>query len=112
AVLDYARQRGEYVDSCCDLFDEDDLDWTTVHPDALAYVQAWAKFREREAFQPIVAQAIVYHADLDYAGTADVYGLHGKVPTIVDRKCVHVAPAVRQETKDKRLAELAEKYAL
>ena len=88
AVLTHARDRGIYVDGCCDLFDADALDWPSVHPEAEPYVRAWQRFREREAFTPVVSQAVVYHAELDYAGTADVYGLdRAKAPTIVDRKC-------------------------
>lgn len=89
ATLAYARERGEHVDLCCDLFDDGDLDWETVHPEALPYVRAWQQFRVREGYVPIVSQGIVYHPELDYAGTADSYGLCGreKAPTIVERKC-------------------------
>jgi hypothetical protein len=87
ATLAYARDRGAHVDVCCDLLDDGDLDWTSVHPECLPYVQAWQKFKDRERFVPIVSQGVLYHQELDYAGTPDVYGLIDKVATIVERKC-------------------------
>lgn len=87
ATLQHARERGEHVDLCCDLFDADDLAWESVHPEAVPYVRAWASFREREGFKSIVRQAVVYHPVLDYAGTADAYGLIGGAAVLVERKC-------------------------
>ncbi|HKF98926.1 MAG TPA: hypothetical protein VKB20_11750, partial [Steroidobacteraceae bacterium] len=35
AVLQHARLRGIHVDACCDLDDSEDLDWSSVHPEAV-----------------------------------------------------------------------------
>jgi len=87
AVLQHARERGIHVDACCDLLDADDLDWRSVHPEAVPYVQAWMEFREYEGFTPIASQVPLYHPRYGYAGTADVVGtLPGGRPTIVERK--------------------------
>lgn len=87
AVLAHARERGAHVDLCCDLHDAGDLDWDSVHPEALPYVRAWQRFRDRERFVPVHSQGVVYHPELDYAGSFDGFGLIGNAGTLVDRKC-------------------------
>jgi hypothetical protein len=86
ATLARARARGLHVDACCDLYDEGDLDWSTVHPDAVPYVEAWAKFRVAEGYEPLAAQVQLYHPTLGYAGTADTVGRAGRRWVVVDRK--------------------------
>lgn len=86
AVLQHARDRGSHVDQCCDLFDEGDLDWASVHPEAVPYVRAWARFRERERFVSMVRQGVVYHPELDYAGMPDDFGTIGSTAVLVERK--------------------------
>jgi hypothetical protein len=86
-VLEHARERGIHVDLCCDLLDADDLDWRSVHPEALPYVEAWLAFREHEGFTPVASQVPLYHPTYGYAGTADVVGvLPGARPVVVERK--------------------------
>ncbi len=86
-VLQHARDRGLHIDACCDLLDADDLDWRSVHPEALPYVEAWMAFREYEGFTPVAAQVPLYHPTYGYAGTADAVGLlPGNRPVIVERK--------------------------
>jgi len=87
AVLQHARARGIHIDACCDLLDADDLDWRSVHPEALPYVEAWLAFREYEGFTPVAAQVPLYHPSYGYAGTADAVGLlPGGHPVVVERK--------------------------
>jgi hypothetical protein len=87
AVLQHARERGIHIDACCDLLDADDLDWRSVHPEAVPYVEAWLAFREYEGFTPLASQVPLYHPVYGYAGTADVVGvLPGARPAIVERK--------------------------
>ena len=45
-VLEYARARGLHVDQCIELLDQDQLDFRTVHPEAMPYLDAWLRFRE------------------------------------------------------------------
>jgi len=87
SVLQHARERGIHIDACCDLLDADDLDWRSVHPEALPYVEAWLRFRDYEGFTPVASQVPLYHPTYGYAGTTDVVGvLPGARPTIVERK--------------------------
>src|SRR5262249_27764492 len=86
AGLRHARLRGIHVHLCCDLDDADDLDWSSVHPEAVGYVQAWRAFKADYGYHPLASQVILYHPTYGYAGTTDSVGdLDGYV-TIVERK--------------------------
>jgi hypothetical protein len=99
-VLQHARERGIHIDACCDLLDADDLDWRSVHPEALPYVEAWLAFREHEGYTPLAAQVPLYHPVYGYAGTADSAGLlPGGRPTIIERKATaRMAPTYALQT--------------
>jgi hypothetical protein len=85
-VLQHARRRGLHVDLCCDLDDANDLDWSSVDPECVGYVNAWRCFKADYQYVPVASQVIVYHPDLKYAGTTDSVGeLDGNV-TVVERK--------------------------
>lgn len=86
AVLLNARMRGIHVDACCDLYDDGDLDWSTVHSDAVPYVQAWGRFCAEQGYEPAASQVQLYHPEHDYCGTADSVGTVGRRWVLVDRK--------------------------
>lgn len=99
AVLAYARDRGVHVDACCDLFDQGDLDVDSIHPDAVPYVQAWGRFCKEQQFVPFVHQGVIYHPELEYAGTFDVDGFIADVPVLVERKCTaKISPTFALQT--------------
>lgn len=75
AVLLHARHRGIHIDACCDLLDQDELDWASVHPEALPYVEAWARFCADADYEPLASQVPLYHPGYTYAGTADSVGM-------------------------------------
>jgi len=72
ATLAWARERGIHVDSCCELFDEGNLDWESIVDEARPYVEAWVRFREH--FTTVHHKPISYHRELGYAGIPDVLG--------------------------------------
>jgi hypothetical protein len=84
-VREHARQRGLHVDSACDLLDQDDLDWASVHPEAVPYIEAWARFCADEGYEPVCGQVPLYHP-LGYAGTADSIGTLNGQWVVVERK--------------------------
>ena len=86
AVLQHARTRGIHVDACCDLDDADDLDWSSVHPEAVGYVQAWQCFKADYGYEPVLAQPLLYHPTFDYAGTPDSVGMLEEYVAVVERK--------------------------
>jgi hypothetical protein len=85
-VLAHARHRGIHVDLCCDLLDEDDLDWASVDREALGYVEAWARFREDQDYLPRASQVALYHPEHGYAGTLDSVGELAGRWIVVERK--------------------------
>lgn len=85
ATLRHARLRGLHVDACCDLLDEDALDWSSVHPECVPYVEAWARFRADTGYAPAAGQVPLYHP-LGYAGTADSVGTLRGQWVVVERK--------------------------
>ena len=85
-VLQHARHRGIHIDLCCDLDDADDLDWSSVHPEAVPYVQAWQCFKADYGYRPLASQVLLYHPTYGYAGTADSVGELGGYVTVAERK--------------------------
>jgi len=86
-VLEHARARGIHVDQCIELLDADELDWRSVHPEAVPYLEAWMAFRQHEGFTPIASQLPLYHPRYGYAGTLDSVGLlPGGHPVVIERK--------------------------
>src|SRR4029450_12219741 len=86
SVLQHARLRGRHVDACCDLLDEDALDWSSVHPEAVPYVEAWPRFCADEGYEPACGQVPLYHPRYGYAGTADSIGTLNGHWVVVERK--------------------------
>jgi hypothetical protein len=85
-ILRRARMRGIHIDLCCDLDDADDLDWSSVHPEAVPYVQAWQCFKADYGYRPLASQVLLYHPTYGYAGTADSVGELGGYVTVAERK--------------------------
>lgn len=69
--IDAARAIGSAAHADAHAYDDGDLNWLTVHPDVLPYVEAWAVFREHKKLSPTVRERIVYHPTLGYTGTLD-----------------------------------------
>ena len=88
-AIERKRDIGIAVHSDAHAFDDGDLDWRTVHPDVLPYVEAWAIFREQKKLAPLVRERAVWHPVLRYAGTLDgIFEQPGRpVPVLIDIKC-------------------------
>ena len=86
AVLQHARLRGRHTDAACDLADTDDLDWSSVHPEAVPLVQSWESFKKDYGYEPILQQPLLYHPIWDYAGTPDSIGMLDDHVVVVERK--------------------------
>jgi len=87
AVLQHARQRGIHVDQCVELLDADDLDWRTVHPEAMPFLEGWMRFKDYEGFTPLASQVPLFNPQHGFAGTLDSVGvLPGGHPVIIERK--------------------------
>lgn len=88
ARLEFARDRGHAVHYACELFDQDDLDWSTLDPRLVPYVEGWADFRAKTGFIPTGIEEKVFHPGLRYAGTLDRRGVIDGQPSVLDIKAV------------------------
>lgn len=79
-VLKKASERGTAVHLATELEDENDLDWDTLDPVLVPYVQAWQKFKSEAGVVITSSEQIVYSARHRYAGKYDrtcyLTGLH------------------------------------
>ena len=99
AVLEHARQRGQYVETCARLWDEGRLDLDRVVEEARGYVDAWILFCQEHRFTARVHQQSVFHVALRYAGAFDVDGTLGDETARLDIKCTSsLSPSYRIQT--------------
>lgn len=89
-VLERKAQLGRHVHAATELYDQGVLDWSTVHPKALPYVQAWCLFVYESGVEIIESEQIVYHRSYRFAGMLDrKVGWRDEL-NIIDIKCVAV----------------------
>src|SRR5262245_41022666 len=52
----FKRELGIVLHQDAHAYDDDDLDWSTVHPAVEPYLQAWATFRENTGLIPLTRE--------------------------------------------------------
>lgn len=82
----YALNRGTQVHLATQLYEERVLDFETLDPVIIPYLEAWKKFLADSGFQSIHVESRKYHSRYRYAGTIDRIGLLDEKPTIIDIK--------------------------
>lgn len=92
-ILEAARIFGTHVHEACDLFNRDELDWASLDPELVPYVEAWKRFIEESGAVVIASECRVFHDLLGYAGSPDVVLAWGKRIVIPDIKATAVVPA-------------------
>lgn len=86
-AIDEKRALGQALHADAHAFDDNDLDWATVHVDVLPYLEAWRRFRADKRLAPQVRERRLYHPALGYAGTLDgVFVTPGLKRVLVDIK--------------------------
>lgn len=70
-AIDAKRELGQIVHTDAHAYDDDDLDWSTLHPDVEPYIAAWATFRHNQRLAPVTRERMVYDPTLGYCGTLD-----------------------------------------
>ncbi len=94
-TLRRATERGTKVHLATELLDRDNLDWSSVHPELLPYIDAWVSFKENEMFRPHpdYLEVPTWHKQFLYGITPDRFGdFHrdeGPVPAITEIKCTY-----------------------
>lgn len=85
-ILAYAADRGTAVHYACELYDLDDLDWSSLSDELVPYVEAWVDFRASTGFKPERIESRVFHPGLFYAGTLDRTGVLYDERSVIDIK--------------------------
>lgn len=91
-VLEAARLFGQNVHIACDLFDRDELDWQSLDPALVPYVEAWRNFIHDSGAVVIASEVRVVNERLGYAGSPDKVLAWGKRIVIPDIKATAVVP--------------------
>lgn len=91
-VLERARVFGQHVHEACDLFNRDELDWSSLDVALVPYVEAWKKFIDDSGAVVIASECRVYHKTLGYAGSPDVVLAWGKRIALPDIKATAIVP--------------------
>lgn len=91
-MLEYKRSLGKAVHKAIELYERQDLDVDSLHPDALPFFEAWLRFKKETGFRAILTEQVVWSTKLRYAGTLDILGTRTKdTPSpdeLLDAKCV------------------------
>lgn len=93
-AVDVKREIGTAVHLGAHAFDDDDLDWSTVHPEVEPYLMAWAEFRKNYPhLRPLERERLLYHPGQRYAGTMDGVFSDGQHENIIkERWSVQLTP--------------------
>lgn len=89
SILREAAARGTYVHKATELHDRDDLDWTSLHPPYVPYVEAWLRFRDERKPEILEVEQRDYHRRLMYAGTWDRLLMLDGALTLTDVKTTY-----------------------
>lgn len=71
-VLQAAADFGRHVHEACALHARDDLDWSSLDPALVPYVDGWRKFLDESGAVVIASEQPIAHPTLGYAGTPDL----------------------------------------
>lgn len=90
AILEYKSALGVAVHRACELYDNDDLDESTVDSLVLPYLNAWKRFRTETGFVVKENEMRLHSERYGYAGTLDKFGELGRDFALIDLKTVTV----------------------
>jgi hypothetical protein len=99
-VLEIARERGTAVHRAIHLSTTGTLDWSTVDPLLMGYLDAWWAWVDHVGYESDGAESALADTTLGFAGTADDWGRptrgrYAGFRLVVDRKCTaQVLPEV------------------
>jgi hypothetical protein len=88
--IDHKRDLGTAVHADAHAYDDDDLDWSTVHPEVKPYLDAWVTFRENQHVFPLQRERRLYSPSLRVCGTMDGVFYRAGDPSkriLIDIKC-------------------------
>lgn len=92
--LEFARQMGKAIHSATELYDRHKLDWPSLDPKIVPYVEAWVKFRRDTNCEILAIEERLHHLHLHYAGTLDRIVLMLGAICVLDLKRPVLGPRV------------------
>lgn len=92
-VLERARIRGQHVHEAMALLVRDDLDWESLDPELVPYLEGGKRFLEESGIVVIASELQVYCPITRCAGTLDLFGEWRNSEVIVDFKATSDVPA-------------------
>lgn len=107
-VLEAARIRGQYVHAACDLLDRDQLDWSSLDPALVPYIEGYQNWLADSDATITASELRVAHKANGYAGTLDRLAIVNGRETLVDVKATAVLPV----TVGPQTAAYANAYAV
>lgn len=84
--LERARQRGHAIHKTIELFEQNRLNFETLHPDLWKCLEQWMDFKEVTSFVPRRQEQMVYSEKYGYAGTFDTDGTMAGDEMLLDIK--------------------------
>lgn len=94
AALEAARVRGVMVHAACDLLDREALDWSSLDPSLVPYVEGYRNWLDESGAVVIASELRVASSTYRYAGTLDMLVEIGSGRlAVVDRKATATLPA-------------------
>jgi hypothetical protein len=105
-VLESARNFGTAVHKACELYDLGILDFDTLSPELMPYLQAWIRFKKETGFVVVDIEKPVFSKKWWYAGTLDRRGFVGKKKIIADIKSSSsIYPSMKIQQSGYEIAE-------
>jgi hypothetical protein len=108
-ILERARIFGRHVHQAVDLFNCDDLDEDSLDPPIERRLRQYKRFLRDTKFEVTHSEQMVCSGSLGYAGTLDIRGRLGGIPTLIDCKSGAVPRSVGPQTAAYREACTGEK---
>lgn len=87
----------------CQLYDEKDLDESTVSEDLKPALEAWKKFVNETKFEPMLIEQPLMHQTLRFCGTPDRYGKCFGLLSVVEIKPNFISRRVPYQTAGQQM---------
>jgi hypothetical protein len=91
-VLEAARMFGTHVHTACHLLVRDELEWSSLDPALVPYVEAARRFLDESGMTVLNAELPLASQKMKFAGTLDIRGVMRDAVCVVDWKSTSVMP--------------------
>jgi hypothetical protein len=91
-VLEAARVFGSHVHQACHLMVRDELDWASLDPSLVPYVEAAKRFIDESGITILSSELALASPKLKFAGTLDIRGLLRDSVCLLDWKSTSTLP--------------------